>query len=122
VLSANCGSHQKWWRNIRARIPRRLRDNFRSAHFPIETESALLEIDAEHFDRIFKRDVLVRQPNLRFLRQHGIETMEAGRAALVDRGAEDDARFARRGLSEKRWSESEQAEKCQRKCPQEKPD
>jgi hypothetical protein len=94
VLSASCGSHQKWWRSIRARIPRGLRGDLRSDSYPIDTESALLDINAQHFDRIviFKGNAeVVRRADFHVLGQHGVGTVEAQRFALAGRPSEDGA-------------------------------
>ena len=128
ALEAKGRSHQKWRRNIRARISRGLRDNFRSDHCLIETKAAPLNINAEHFDRIFKSNAeVVRQADLHLSRQHGIGTIGAQRVAQVcasattetgrcrantrDRFARDNQRLARRGLAIERSLGNQAAEK-----------
>ena len=140
VLSANGGSHQKWRRNIRARISPGLRGNLRSNHYSIDTERALLDINAGHLDRIFifeSNAEFVRQTNLHWLSQDGIGSVEAQRVGLVGRPGEDcepapaetgccststrysfardNQRFARRGLATGSFLGNQAAEKSQEK-------
>lgn len=94
AFSANFESHQKWRRNIPARIPRALRDHLRSDHCPIATERAL-DINAEHFDRIviFKSNTeFARQADLHLRGQYEIGIAEARRVALVGRASENGPR------------------------------